>query len=315
MTRSGSASWLIPGPGPDESLQSIVYRAAQTYGACPQELWSEFDAGGRASPDDLHGPDLVRLARVVGVTPAQLHNHGLPDHPRWLAPDQRHAVCPACHGEDLAAGRPCGRRRRWANAFATLCAVHRTPLQLTSGVSCFAPAGPIAGCHELPPTLQRIEGFARAIEATLYDQVPWPKDWFGDAYLARGLVLAASLNLQPAPDFPIACAVIAPAEIDPWLSTSPHLHPALTGCPWDTFRRIADPAQRRRAFWFAGCLLVPELDSGLPRRLSWLEKSARLRRDMSAESRILADALCNTLADRAGGTLRRSSVKSDARWN
>jgi len=111
------ARWFVPAPGPDETLASVVARAAAFYGSSVSSLWAGLhgkDLRNSGTPDHPSPVALQRVGKALGVPATSLRDHLLDVSPRWLNQEARRAYCPACWHEDHVAGRPFAYRRAWA---------------------------------------------------------------------------------------------------------------------------------------------------------------------------------------------------------
>jgi len=270
--RPAREAWLIPGPGPDERLGSVVDRAANLYGTTADNLLAEL-SGGRSNTivdaDAARPQDIVSMARAMGVSSRALWSHRLPDHPSLLAPGARRAMCPMCWEEDRAAGRPRAYRRDWAGVLRTTCSRHATALEFTRstafGWDVRSDNHAIAMTEEKCVCLAAIEHFGRTLEGALFFDCPWPTHWALSPQRARSALLAASLNLSQEEAFPPLSRMIHPSMMTGLVRTPLHVLSPLRGPPWEAFRAIADPMLRRAALWLVGWWTCPEwLDAWRP---------------------------------------------------
>jgi hypothetical protein len=252
----GPGMWFVPGPGPDESLRSVLSRAASLYRTTPQNLWSFLcdPADGSASDVDDPNPSVIlRWARCLGVEPSALRAHCRQDHPRWLAPEARQSHCPHCWAEDDEAGRPRGFRRGWDRVLAMWCPVHQVPLRSSlSGQRLSLDREVLReGAQDL---LRRVDNFGEQLERSIFDAEPWPTAWRGSPQQARALVLVCALNLHSTDEFPALSSLLLPSQMPNLLHGPLHRMQPLRSAPWEALRHLADPAVRRAALWVAACL-------------------------------------------------------------
>jgi hypothetical protein len=120
---------------------------------------------------------------------------------------------------------------------------------------------------------QAIDGFARDLEASLFDGSPWPAGWIGDARECRSRMIAASLNLGDRPAFPPICALIDPSDLPGEIRVPTHLSPPFSGSAWEGIRIIDDPAIRRAVLWLLGWWTCPAWDVGC--RPSWARRAGQ----------------------------------------
>jgi hypothetical protein len=288
--------WWISPPGPDETLRSLLDRAAALFECEPQSLWNDLHKDATTPAGDIDDPTttaLHRLAAAVGMSSIDLHRHRLPDAPWRLAPEARRTYCPQCHVDEIVAGRPITFRQEWTHVLRTQCPLHKVPL-------CLAQVGGVRGWPvssrrgaERTTTdqsiLDLIEMFGTSLEQSLFFGAPWPSQWRADPCTTRTLLLRVSLNLGKE-RAPVAVANVFPsAGLSTVIHGPVHLMEPVDGPPWDAFRAIADPAIRRAALWIAAWSCIPDLGNDLSP--GWIDiktvkgPSKRNRqRDASAES-------------------------------
>jgi len=274
---SGRTRWFIPAPGPDETLASVIGRAAAFYGCTVSALWAELHGPHLESSGSLDHPTphaLQRLARALGAPAETLRNHLLVDGPRWLRLEARRAYCPACWLEDRVAGRPFGFRRDWARVLAMRCKKHDLPLLqshaqerldsdwLDELVLLHESAGDVADLHPLGEAgvlLRWIDAVGETLDRVLFDGEAWPREWRFDPHEAQRR-LAASCNVETREwdDLSITRVMVPPA-----LRRFVHTRCTSSGSSrplhWEGVQAHGDPGFRRAALWLLGWQLVPHL--------------------------------------------------------
>ena len=268
--------WWVAPPAPDESIGSLVARAAALYESDPASVWRSLHDGEPVPLSEVDDPSpasLQRLAHALGTTPAELHRHRIEDGPAQLSPEARQSYCPVCRRLEAEAGGTLTQRCSWARVLRTMCAVHGVPLLMA-----FVDNRLVRHRYGLVPpplcelekaVLALIDRFALTLETSLFDGVPWPEGWRGDAARARALVLKASFNTDVLPA-PLAIAnVCASPALGVFIHAPRHLAEPTRKADWEAFRHVADPAIRRAALWIAAWRCVPDLPEGLCP--GWLE--------------------------------------------
>lgn len=121
-------------PYPDESISSVIYRAACLYGVDRAQLVDALPIGCFSAHaldlDDLPYKVIYALAAALDVPEEMLLKHQLfkssPDE--YLSSGARISVCPLCWAEDIQNSRTPYFRRAWAKVLCTFCTVHQCPL-------------------------------------------------------------------------------------------------------------------------------------------------------------------------------------------
>lgn len=265
--------WHIPSLGADESIPSALERAAGFLECRSTDLWATLIEGDGApgTPDTPSPGVLQRLAKNLGEAPTRVACHRLLDTRRTLIDVARHAYCPTCWQDDLAANRPCTFRRAWAHVTEIECPTHQLPLlywrERLRGESdrCRPEEVDVMRCAltsiqrqpGLEQTLHTLGAFAAQLEACIHDGIAPPAGW------AR----------KPERLLQAAAAVITDADVrgGMWVTAIPlrwrglvHLGRgpmrAAKDGPWQTLRQAVDPGLRRAAFWYAASLAMPASD-------------------------------------------------------
>jgi len=273
--------WWIRPPMPDESLRSVLSRAAAFYESTSIQLWASLNSEDPRPSGDVESPSclaLCRMAIAIGVPAAELLAHTQPDTPWLLAPHARNVFCPMCWDEDRARDDPCSIRRSWNRLFRTVCPQHRCPLRIAPeqwasfALSQSLPVPQLSGQEQR--ILDLIESFGQTLEQSLYFGEPWPDDWRGNPQLARQLLLATSFNVSDVRDFPLINYVQVSSNLAGLVRGSRHQCEPAPKLRWDSYREIADPALRRAGLWATAWTLLPNL----PEELSpgWLKLPAHV---------------------------------------
>jgi len=278
-------AWLIPGPGPDERLGSVVDRAARLYGTTSGNLLHELIGDREGACIDIDGAGtnvILRIARAIQVSPIDLWRHRLFDHPGLLSPGSRLAFCPMCWSEDQAAGREPGLRRDWARALRTMCSKHREPLRLPrpsmSGLerAAFSRSDADSNEAEALACLAAIDDFGCSLDGALFHRQPWPVGWKVSPLVARELLCWLCFNAGSEEDFAPVCRLVCPDKaLARYVRVPSHPVPPLRGQPWEKFRSIADPSLRRAALWVVGWWACPEWRNEW--RPGWVEREVPRR--------------------------------------
>lgn len=259
--------WWLAIPGKDESLRSLVERADRLYGKPPHEGYAWESRPYGESEDHVDAPtgrELVRLARMLGTNPSNLHSHCLKDGPHLLETNERRAYCPRCLQDDTAAGRPRTFRRDWARVLVVSCAEHGTPLhwaepRLSAEVNFGLEPSTPELAEEEREVLRVIDTFARTLDACLWGKKSWPATWRGSPQAARALLILCLCNLswqRASP--PVAYLWVPPPLVALIGFASRSRRPPFHGVPWDAVRRIGRPSWRRAALWLVAAQVNPE---------------------------------------------------------
>lgn len=262
---SPSLAWLVPGPSPDERLGSIVSRAARMYDVTESILIEELFTRGLAEHRDVDGwgaCGIRILAQVLGVAPKTLWALRLPDHPRYLNPAARRAICPKCWQTAAGEGRPPAHLRSWAYVLRTMCGHHAVPLTLPGIQSrpfIFATITPFEGAldGESLLLLKAIEQFGITLESALFDQGVWPARYRLTADQARAAMLLSCLNVTPEAAFPALNHLVFAQAHPELLHVFRHIAHPIDVPPWEALRLIDDPGIRRAALLVVAALTDP----------------------------------------------------------
>ena len=258
--------WWIQPPGPDESLRSVLGRAAALYECSPDDLWGSLNRDAAEVCGDVEDPScaaMCRMARTLGVAPKVLRAHRSPDAPWRLAPDSGAGYCPECWNEDIRSGRPRMLRRSWRHVLRTHCPLHRLPLQLardtwaTGSIRTHYPSCTFTSDER--QTLDLIEDFGVTLEKSLYFREPWPSGWGASPAGARSLITSVSFNLGRTRDFAPSHCVYARGNLSDLVHGPRRMLDPLRQPEWEAFRALGNPAVRRAAIWIAAWALIPDL--------------------------------------------------------
>lgn len=272
LTEHYEARWLVSTPCADESLRSVLGRAADLYGQEPDILWTGLLGAAQLPPcaiDDPSTEAIDALAYVLAVQPGRLNRLRLPAGQRSLDHGRRHPFCPRCWRADDAAGRPRHFRRAWAKALSLRCELHGTPLVAWhASRHQFAPRSSddislhellVDGVEKQPEVrdaLAYIHDFADRVARCGDDESMWPSDWNGTLGEAlRDLVQVMT------PDGPVESSWLSQtytsAALRPFIHPGPSVPEAGGSEGWERFCRTTDPATRRMALWLIGSWVVP----------------------------------------------------------
>ncbi len=265
-------SWLIPAPAGDETLRSVLQRAADFYELRPDALWQSLAEGVDVSGEDIDWPPdaiIARLAETLEVTPSRVQRLTLDEGEGWLASGARHAYCPSCWREDDGMGRPRHFRRAWAKVLALHCARHSKPLMLWHPArGHHAPrAGDditlaefLADAVDTQPdvrvALNAIHEVAVRLDRCLYYGAPWPTSWKASPAEARQMLVHVMTPDGPA-ESTLLSQAYTNAALRPFVHSGPNVPEAGMTQGWERLRRTRDPATRRMALWLVGSWLVP----------------------------------------------------------
>lgn len=276
--------WWISPPGLDESLRSVLNRAAALYECTPGELWASLNQDDPEPSGDVDDPScaaMLRMSRALGVPSMILHSHRSPDAPWRIKPDAGRSFCPECWNADLACGRPRMLRRSWGHVLRTRCSIHGAPLLLAPETWARSSLRPTHSVRNLTPDEDRIldliEEFGTTLEQSLYFKAPWPATWMSSAFGARSLLVSVSFNLGSTRDFALSRSVYAKGDLSELVYGPRRMLDPLRGPPWDAFRSIGDPAIRRAALWITAWNSIPALPEELSPGISIERPSNRQR--------------------------------------
>lgn len=277
--------WWIRPPMPDETLRSIIKRAAALYECPPKRLWECLNWDDPQPYGGIDSPALRvlrRMAIAMGLPPSDLSAQRLPDAPWLLAPQADEVYCPLCWTDDRRRGDPLWFRRGWRRVLRTRCAVHGFPLllcpeQWTSWPQVREFQLPDLTAHE-QRILELIASFGESLERSLYEGAPWPANLAGNPHAARQLLIAVSFNMNKVRDIPLTKCIQTSGNLAMYVHGPSHRQEPVKKLRWDGYREIADPAIRRAGLWIAAWELMrersDELSPGLGRLPPEIERIA-----------------------------------------
>lgn len=266
MSRAPVERWTIPGPGPDESLESVVERADRYYQGWLKGLGRRLDVRPAAwgAGDGVGGAvvgtaDMRTLALRLDVPASTLVKHRLVGAPEQLEPPQRRAFCAACWAADDRLGRPRAFRREWASLWRVSCAIHGMPL---------------TWCHAAPAAEQPQEILARwaidrddpsLVAALAAIEVLLGACDTRDRLRQQVQLMAAVLceNWSPAPGPALLESLQRPGAVVRWLMPV-RAKPAALRSPTDALSRLGHPGARRAALAAVAVSLTPATGPSLP---------------------------------------------------
>lgn len=264
-TLAGMRWWISP-PAPDETLRSVLERAAAFYHWEPERLWQELNSGDLGASGTIDQPSsraLIRLGQALGMSAVQLRQHRVPDAAWRLDPAARRAICPICWELPAPDGQP--ELRSWTRVLRTRCPTHDAPLCLP--VSRHHAGTDASKLEVLTPedreVLRLIETFGTAVEASLFFGTPWPANWRCDVREARRLLVEVSTYTGEGSGHALIANVSPSATLTPFIHGWRHLLSGEGRRDWEWFRQVVDPAVRRAALWAVAWELVPDLPGHL----------------------------------------------------
>jgi hypothetical protein len=272
LAEDRASRWRISAPCADESLRSVLNRAADLYAQPPATLWAQLLDEEGVPPCAIDAPSaeaLAALARALEVRPARVARLGLPGSKWCLANGPRQPYCPRCWRADDAAGRPRHFRRAWARALALRCDVHATPLVAWHATHHqFSPrTGDDISLPELlidvidtQPSVREalalIHDFVDRFAACLEGEAAWPCAWNGSRDDAIETVVHVITPDGPAESSWLSQTYTHPA-LRPFIHPGPHHPEAGSSEGWERLQRTGDPATRRMVLWLVGSWVVP----------------------------------------------------------
>lgn len=274
--------WWIPPPQPDESLRSVLARAAAFYRRRPHNIWRALikDGPGEAGCVDCPRPwVLARLARALGVSAPEVFQCRLPDRP-WLVKGQdQMAYCPICWNEDIAAGRPIYLRREWAHLLKMQCRIHDYPLlpcqenwATREGYPYVVPA---FSSHE-HAIFSLVDRFAHEFCATAFEGSPWPPYALFSFEQARNALILVNYSTAGGREFSVTHEILPFRKLRYGIRGPKLPKHVPTRVTWILFRDITNPTHRRAALWLVACNVLPDLPNNLTYRQFLYLRSGKL---------------------------------------
>ncbi len=290
MKASPVERWTIPGPGPDESLESVVERADRYYDGWLQGLGRRLDVrpAARGAGEGVGGAivstsDMRTLASRLDVPASALVKHRLLGGPGQLDPPQRRAFCAACWAADDQLGRPRAFRRAWASIWGVSCAIHGMPLTWCSAAPAAAQPQRILARWSIDRNDLPLAASLAAIEVLL--EACATRERLRQQVQLMAAVLCE--NWSPTPGKALLESLQRPSAVVRWLIPVRVKSTALRS-PKDALARLGHPGARRAALAAVAVSLVPatgpSLPLGLPYRpfevwdAQWLQASPHYAR-------------------------------------
>lgn len=269
MSEPSGMRWWIPPPAPDETLRSVLERAAALYHWEPGQLWQALNGEGATVAGTIDQPSclaLIRIGQALGMPAARLRQHRVPDVAWRLDPAARRAVCPICWELPTPQQEGLPELRSWTHVLRTHCPIHDTPLCLPvarhhAGTDSTKLAALTSDDLEV---LSLIETFGTTLEQSLFFGASWPAPWRCGPIQARRLLVEVSSYNGEGAGHPLIANVAPSATLTSFIHGGRHLLQGGVAQDWEWFRSIADPAIRRAALWTAAWMTIPDL----PQRLS-----------------------------------------------
>lgn len=254
-------------PASDETISSVLDRAANFWGIDRPSLLAAVGASSCGEDDDAPSPiTLGAIAEMTGFPPASLAPLTVPDSAQQLQTGHRGGYCPRCWADDVAQQREPYFRRSWASCAALACDLHGNLLyawEVDNGglrrpppvmrypdegiwLSDLAHAASAINACLLKPLL----AFARHANAALNDAAAWPIEWRGTPETGRALIRLLTNNPAPYSEH-LAMDRLVPEGPDArWFSG--HRRASKGGVvdsPVTPLHQMADPAIRRTLWW------------------------------------------------------------------
>lgn len=264
----------IDGPAADETLSSLLDRAASFWGTDRSALAAALAYG--ADDDDPDAPSpaaLAALSDATGFPRERLQERVIATGPGWLRPEQRIAYCPRCWAEDAEQGRAPYFRCRWARCTALGCDRHDCLL--------YAWEVDAQGRRQLPPSgrstrleamwradlvhaersadlraLHTLTSFADRAHVVLHGADAWPVGWRGNAAAGRALTQLLTTNPAPFPERLAMDRLVPDSGDSRWFAGHRRASRSTVRDEPGPVRRLGDPALRRTAWWLVARTVV-----------------------------------------------------------
>jgi hypothetical protein len=261
--------WWIPAPGEDESIRSIVGRAAHRYryiGSYGDRLVAHPSAPRERIPslEGCGAEDILALADRLSIRSRELFAHRQVDSPDLIIETMRAAYCPRCWAQADRQGLPRTFRRTCQSIFALSCPVHPTvPLRQAMIQARDSSPSEKEMPSKLTPRARRfltwVDGFTATLAVCLFKGAAWPTHWCGDPNAAKVLLSACVTNLTDCRGYALIHNAMVPLHLFSWVRRPAGRLEPLAGDPWTAVRELADPEVRRLAFWLMGWLTVSDM--------------------------------------------------------
>lgn len=304
--RGGATRLIVAPPAKDESLSSVVDRAAAQYGIGTDGAlgallrdWAEYQIP--FDRDDLPDEMIGALAEAIGITSESLADIGITDEANILAPGARLAYCPLCFEKDLALNRIPYFRKAWSSIFAVTCKEEGAPLFAWPMVSAYRTrALPLPGdlrgnrrfsedveirsalriaqgiaANDVPAdgrVLADVASLAKAMRLSLCGDGTWPAGWHGTVWDAKALLEILTVNRSKlCGRTPLDSLVPSVATAGLFRAYREMQAPLGRRRPWAQIKGIIDPAVRRSAFWVIARTINPRAYKAVG--LAWMPHS------------------------------------------
>lgn len=264
--------WTIPGPGPDESVASIIERADRYYNGKLLGLGRVLDArpssagkGDDIAPLSLSMTDVWSVAKRIDVPAGKLFAHRVPLGPEWLDPLQRRAFCAGCWAEDDRRGRPRAFRRTWAGIWCLSCPVHGMPLSWCYGDPQLESLGGALAFWARDSTNLQLIAFLDQLERLMILCATRPR--FKAS--VRLMVAVLSSNWAPFPGPTLLEGMQFASVSEYWLVPLRRRNSPALRSPNDALLRLGHPGARRAVLGVLAMGLEPRIGPLLPMGLPY----------------------------------------------
>jgi hypothetical protein len=266
----------IDAPAPDETLSSVLDRAASFWGVDRSAVVAAMELGGGICDPDAPSPAAMSaIASTTGFSEESLDALVMDDSDELVLPARRISYCPKCWAEDWAQRRDPYFRRSWSYVASLMCERHGTLL--------YAWETDARGNRLSPPTrirphpsdavwqshvthadhetdmriLKPLVAHASHAIATFRDAAKWPIGWRGNSETGRALIALLATNPAPYSER-LAMDRLVPRGPDmQWFAghrSSSRTTPSV--CALAPIRRIGNPAYRRTLWWLIARTIV-----------------------------------------------------------
>jgi hypothetical protein len=106
-------------------------------------------------------------------------------------------------------------------------------------------------------TLELIERFGAALEASLFESTLWPADWQGSPRSAREWLTRVTFDPGATRGPPLIANVSAPPALAGFIRGPRHYRELRGADGWEAFRHLVDPCERRAAIWLVAWQMMP----------------------------------------------------------
>jgi len=267
MSAGPRERWTIPGPGPDESLESLIERADRYYHGWLTGLGRRLDVRPASSAEGDHLAaarltitDVRAIAQRIDVPAARLFGHRLVTGPDHLDVPQRRAFCAHCWLDDDRAGRPRAFRRSWARVWCLSCPVHGIPLSWCHGAPSSESPEEISACWSVDRKDPALVDLMASLDVLLSLCASRPR------LRAHVKLMLAMLtyNWGPVLGGTLLECLQRPGAIARWLVTTQPRRPPELRSPNDALARLGHPGVRRAALGALASSMRPHVGPLLP---------------------------------------------------